>query len=537
MGAVFLALDTELERQVALKVPHRRYAQDPAIRKRFLREARAAAKFHHPNFCPIHEVGETGGLPYLTMPYIEGGTLASKVERGKPWDQRKAAEVVRVLALALAEAHRRGIVHRDLKPSNIMIDAWGGLVIMDFGLARRFEAADPSLTAAGAVLGTPGYMPPEQAEGQSARVGPRSDVYSLGVILYELISGRRPFEGSVARVQAMILTAEPATPSTHHPGVDPELESICLRAMAREIEDRYPSMDDFAGALDRFLKAPPGSIPPPKPDEPPITNTIGMKLKLIPAGEFLMGAPDGEPEAQEDEKPRHHVRITRPFYLGVYPVTQAEFREVMGNSPSWFSAGGGGRAKVSGLDTSRHPVECVSWQDAIAFCNKLSEREGLGPCYRPDGGRIESGEGYRLPTEAEWEYACRAGTTTAFAFGPSLSPAMANFDGSAVYNGSSKGANRKRTTPVGAYAPNRFGLHDMHGNVWEWCEDYYDEKYYLKSFDNNPICSSEAAYRVIRGGSWRSSPRSCRSAFRLRRTPGNPYDGLGFRVARVRSGT
>src|SRR5947209_9119256 len=192
---------------------------NPDIRERFLREARAAARFHHPNFCPIHEIGESDGLPYLTMAYIEGGTLASQLERGRPWDQRRAAEVVRVLALALAEAHRQGIVHRDLKPANVMIDARGGLVIMDFGLARRFEADDPTLTAAGAILGTPGYMPPEQAEGHSAKVGPRSDVYSLGVILYELISGRRPFEGSVVRVLAMILTAEPPSPSSHHPGV------------------------------------------------------------------------------------------------------------------------------------------------------------------------------------------------------------------------------------------------------------------------------------------------------------------------------
>ena len=188
MGAVYLALDTKLERRVALKVPHREFAQNPEIRERFLREARAAARFHHPNFCPIYEAGEIDGLPYLTMAYIEGGTLASKIERGQPWEPRKAAEVVRQLAVALAEAHRQGIIHRDLKPANIMIDARGGLVLMDFGLARQFESDDPTLTATGAVLGTPSYMPPEQAEGHPGKVGPRSDVYSLGVILYELIS-------------------------------------------------------------------------------------------------------------------------------------------------------------------------------------------------------------------------------------------------------------------------------------------------------------------------------------------------------------
>jgi formylglycine-generating enzyme required for sulfatase activity/predicted Ser/Thr protein kinase len=535
MGAVYLAFDTMLERRVALKVPHREYVQHRGMRERFLREGRAAARFHHPNFCPIYEIGEIHGQPYLTMAYIEGGTLGSRIERGKPWDQPRAAETVRTLALALAEAHRDGIVHRDLKPANIMVNDRGRLVIMDFGLARRFEAEDSTLTGPGVVLGTASYMSPEQAEGQSARVGPRSDLYSLGVILYELIAGRRPFLGSAQMVLAQLLTTDPAPPSAYHAGVHPVLESICLKAIAREIEDRYPSMDDFVGALDAFLKAPTVPIPP-KPDDPPITNTIGMKLKLIPAGEFLMGAPDREPEALEDERPQHRVRITRPFYLGVYEVTQAEYREVMGNNPSHFSAQGGGRAEVAGLDTSRHPVENVSWRDAIAFCNKLSEREGLGPCYGPDGGRIESGDGYRLPTEAEWEYACRAGTTTAFAFGPSLSTATANFDGSAVYNGSSKGASLRRTTPVGGYSPNRFGLHDMHGNVWEWCGDFYDDKYYKKSPENDPPGPPEAADRVIRGGGWYGFPRNCRSAYRFRYSPGYRINFLGFRVARVRSG-
>ncbi len=187
------------------------------------------------------------------MAYIEGGTLAATIEGGRPWDQRRAADVIRQLALALAEAHRQGVVHRDLKPANVMIDHRGGLILMDFGLARRFEADDPTLTAAGAVIGTPGYMSPEQADGIPEAVGPRSDIYSLGVILYELISGRRPFEGSVIRVLAMVLTADPPDPSSHHPAISPKLEKICLKAMAKEIPDRYASMDEFAGALQAWL--------------------------------------------------------------------------------------------------------------------------------------------------------------------------------------------------------------------------------------------------------------------------------------------
>jgi formylglycine-generating enzyme required for sulfatase activity len=537
MGVVYLALDTKLERRVALKVPHRKHAQDPGNRKRFLREARAAAKFQHPNFCPIFEIGEIDGQPYLTMAFIEGGTLASKLERGQPWDQRKAAEAVRVVALALAKAHREGIVHRDLKPSNIMIDDQGGLVIMDFGLARRFEGADPTLTAAGAVLGTPSYMPPEQAEGHSARVGPRSDVYSLGVILYELISGRRPFEGSVVRVLAMILTAEPATPSTHHPGVDPVLESICLKAMAKAIEDRYPSMEEFAQALDGFLKAPapvappapPPSTPektavkpaiiPPKPDETLITSSIGMRLKLIPAGRFFMGSRDGDAQAYGDEKPGHDVRLGA-FYLGETEVTQGQYRAVAGESPSHFK----------GSDDL--PVERVSWRDAVRFCNALSQREGLSPYYRIEGEAVSvpdwKGSGYRLPTEAEWEYACRAGPggVGAFCFGDDVGQ-LGRY---AWYGTNSDG----KTHPVGQKLANAFGLYDMHGNVLEWCWDGYARYDAKPAVD--PVGPLKAALRVIRGGSWRNNPRDCRSANRNRSAPVYRLSDLGFRVARVRSG-
>ncbi|MBV8230594.1 MAG: SUMF1/EgtB/PvdO family nonheme iron enzyme, partial [Planctomycetaceae bacterium] len=153
------------------------------------------------------------------------------------------------------------------------------------------------------------------------------------------------------------------------------------------------------------------------PNAPEITNSLGMKLTLIPAGEFLMGSTDSDKEANDDEKPPHRVRITRPFYLGMYEVTQQEYETVMGGNPSWFSAQGGGMDRVAGQDTRRHPVESVSWNDAITFCNKLSEREGLRPYYRFGAGAQSGGDRYRMPTEAEWEYACRAGSTTRYSFG------------------------------------------------------------------------------------------------------------------------
>ena len=254
MGTVYLAHDTELDRQVALKVPHIAFAEHPEVRERFLREARAAARFHHPNFCPIHDIGQVDGIPYLTMAFIEGRTLAAAIEPSKPWLQERAVEVVRQLAIALAEAHRQGVIHRDLKPANVMVDPRGRLVLMDFGLARRFDSDDATFTAHGAILGTPAYMPPEQAEGNNKAVGPHSDIYSLGVILYELLTGRRPYEGSAVRVLAQILMVDPVLPSDHNPAIDSQLEAICLMAMAKKGGYRHRSMEELAGDLEAWLK-------------------------------------------------------------------------------------------------------------------------------------------------------------------------------------------------------------------------------------------------------------------------------------------
>jgi formylglycine-generating enzyme required for sulfatase activity len=247
-----------------------------------------------------------------------------------------------------------------------------------------------------------------------------------------------------------------------------------------------------------------------------ITNSIGMKLVLIPAGEFLMGSPDSDQYARDDEKPQHQVQITRPFYLGVTQVTQGQYRGVTGENPSLFK----------GSDDL--PVEKVSWNDAIAFCNKLSELEGLKPYYQSGAGVPSGGDGYRLPTEAEWEYACRAGTTTRYSFGDDEA-SLAEF---AWFDANSSG----KTHPVGQKRPNTFGLYDMHGNVWEWCWDGFGKDFYRQSPVVDPAGPLQASSRVIRGGGWVNVPRSARSASRGGPAPDYRISYLGFRLARGQSG-
>jgi tetratricopeptide (TPR) repeat protein/predicted Ser/Thr protein kinase len=254
MGAVYLALDTQLDRPIALKIPSFRAEDGPEVRERFLREARAAATLEHPHICPVHEVGEVNGMPYLVMTFIEGKPLSTVIEGGKPLPQRTAAAVVRKLALALQEAHGRGIIHRDLKPSNIMINQRREPVLMDFGLARRLKE-DAPLTRPGAILGTPAYMPPEQVKGAVTTLGPAGDIYSLGVILYELVTGRPPFQGPVTAMLLQILTQTPPPPSTFRRDLDARLEKICLKAMARNPEERYRTMGEMAAALTDYLRA------------------------------------------------------------------------------------------------------------------------------------------------------------------------------------------------------------------------------------------------------------------------------------------
>ena len=281
---------------------------------------------------------------------------------------------------------------------------------------------------------------------------------------------------------------------------------------------------------------------------PPVTvftNSLGMKLALVPAGEYLIGSPDSEPgyhgkhEMRERQRPVH---IAQPFMIGVYAVTQAQYETVMGRNPSHFSKSGIGKEKIGGQDTSRFPVEKVSWYDAVEFCNKLSERERRSDCYRLanvhrtdeaiDTADVTnaSGRGYRLPTEAEWECACRAGTATPFHFGTSLNGEKANCNGYEPYGTTTLGPFLDRTTAVGSYPPNAWRLYDMHGNVRQWCQDGYDEGVSGKPPPSDAQGPTSRKYRVIRGGGFFDSAVYCRSAYCFKNSPDFRSYDLGFRV-------
>jgi WD40 repeat protein len=256
-GTVWRARDTELDRLVALKLPHAGRLGSPQDRERFLREGRNAARLRHPNIVPVHEVGQHDGLPYLVTDFVAGVTLSDFLT-GRRLTFREAAELTAQVADALAYAHGQGVVHRDVKPSNIMLEcppgspALGRPLVLDFGLARR-DAGEGTLTAEGEVLGTPAYMSPEQAAGQGHAVDGRSDVYSLGVVLYQLLTGELPFRGNARMLLHQVLHDEPRPPRRLNDQVPRDLETVCLKAMAKLPDRRYPGAEALAGDLRRWL--------------------------------------------------------------------------------------------------------------------------------------------------------------------------------------------------------------------------------------------------------------------------------------------
>jgi sulfatase modifying factor 1 len=252
---------------------------------------------------------------------------------------------------------------------------------------------------------------------------------------------------------------------------------------------------DLSGSFIPDRKPPDEKRPP-----QPFTNSFGMKFVWIPPGNFVMGSPNSEAERSDDEI-QHKVTLSKGFYMAVHLVTQEQWQAVMGNNPSHFK----GEKSL--------PVDQVSWGDCQEFIKKLREKDK-----KP----------YRLPTEAEWEFCCRAGTKTPFHFGDTISTEQANYNGDFTYGDGKKGVCRKKTTPVGSFPANASGLHDMHGNVWQWCQDWYGD--YPQNDVVDPQGAEKGESRVLRGGSWDDSPGYCRSAYRYGFGPGVRDDDVGFRL-------
>ena len=253
--------------------------------------------------------------------------------------------------------------------------------------------------------------------------------------------------------------------------------------------------------VSRISSAAPSTQPTSGPASQPVKeltldlgNKVTMKLVSIPSGKFMMGSPASEKDRFDSEGPQHEVTISKAFYMGGYSVTQEQYEQIMGKNPSQFKG-------------AQNPVENVSWDDAVEFCKKLSQK---------------TGKTVRLPTEAEWEYACRAGSKTRFSYGDDND--YANLGDYAWYDKNSD----KKTHPVGQKKPNAWGLYDMHGNVWQWCSDWYDS--YANAKNTDPQGPASGTSRVLRGGSWYNLPQNCRSARRSWNDPDDRFHNFGFRV-------
>ena len=507
MGVVYRAEQLDGEgrpyRIVAVKTLRSELSKDENFSRRFLREVRVAMQLRSPHVLTVYDSGmDESGRLYYVMEYMPQ-TLKELMRQG-PVPVERAVAITLQICDALAEAHSlpAPVVHRDIKPANIFLEQVRGkdrVKVGDFGIAKIISEEAPQLTGTGMNLGTPRYMAPEQWSDQA--LDGRTDLYALGVMLYEMLTGTPPFSGSLPVLMGKHLNEPPPPlPDSFPLNIRQEVQ----RLLAKDPKERPADAVSVQETLENALKA---TARPASDDESEtptiilskplseIANSIGMKFILIPAGEFRMGSENGD----NREKPIRKIIISQPFYLSKFPVTQAQWQIVMGNNPGRFKG------------ELNRPVERVSWSDVQEFLRKLSEREG--------------GQGYRLPTEAEWEYSCHAGSTGEYCFGD---------DATTLKEYAWYGENAGGTThPVGQLKPNAWGLHDMHGNVWEWVQDWYGA--YEAETVTDPSGPESGSYRVGRGGSWGSDAGSCRSVARGNGAPDDRDSTLGFRLLRTAS--
>jgi serine/threonine protein kinase len=518
MAIVYLAEHQLLHNQVAIKVLNKEYVHNENIRKRFLAEARNMFRMSHPNIIKVSDLIEDGDTVAFVMEYIEGETLKESLEAKGKLSDEELKFVFNQMLDAVGYVHEQKLVHRDIKPSNFMVTPSGNVKLMDFGIAKNMDAlnAEYTQTGTGIQMGTPMYMSPEQIKSTKA-VTNASDIYSLGVVLWQMVAGFKPYdqnELSLPEIQVSIL--KQALPKTGNDFWD----FIIQKSTEKDVEKRFLSCFSIIEELNRtqdieieekvilnfvynlkwdktFSKS---KQPACKIDE------LGIEFISVECGTFQMRS------TESIFKSIHQVTLDG-YYISKYPITQAQWQKVMGVNPSYYSANG-----------DDCPVDNVSWIDCQMFIKKINKQLGCN---------------YRLPTESEWEFAARGGIKSkGFKYSGSDTIEDVTWYSENRHIKLEKGSfwdlSKKEeikwlgTYPVGEKKPNELGLHDMSGNVWEWCADWFGA--YPLIAQTNPKGPGSGTNRVNRGGSWGSNAKYCRISRRNSNSSDLRSNYLGFRL-------
>ncbi|MEG4206061.1 bifunctional serine/threonine-protein kinase/formylglycine-generating enzyme family protein [Microcoleus sp. Pol7_A1] len=484
----------------------------------FQQEARQLQQLgQHPQIPSLDACFEEENYLYLVQQFVDGDNLLTLFQNQGIWQASQVKQLLLELLPVLKFIHEQKIIHRDIKPENIMRRRSDGLlVLIDFGVSKQLSGT--VMSRLGTQIGTHGYAPFEQMKWGEAYQA--SDLFSLGATAFHLMTGVHPDGLWTEHGYSWTGNWQQHLKSP----IDKGLEVILSKLLAKDIQQRYQSAEEVL--IDFQRQSTPNFIQTLKRLDfdtatvdvrGNITNrqhrqaqffreNLGsgaiLDMVAIPGGRFVMGSPSTEAGRSNNEGPQRTVNIS-PFFMGKYAITQEQWEVVMGNNPS----------DIKGL---KRPVEQVSWNNALEFCQKISQK---------------TGKIYRLPSEGEWEYACRAGTTTPFYFGETITPNLVNYDGNYPYGAAPKGLYRKQTTDVGSFPPNAFGLYEMHGNVWEWCSDKWHGNYNGAPTDGSSWETGTDNNRVLRGAAWNCNTVYCRSAYRGRNWAVHRSRHLGFRVA------
>ncbi|MDB9450546.1 bifunctional serine/threonine-protein kinase/formylglycine-generating enzyme family protein [Dolichospermum circinale] len=513
---------------------------DPKAVELFKQEADVLSQLHHsgiPNveldaYFEYYPYNSQNPIHCLVMEKVVGEDLEKYMQkRGlRPINQTTAIEWLKDLIIILEQVHNKNFFHRDIKPPNIMLRSESAeLVLIDFGTVRKVTST--VFKQQGGVTGiiSAGYTPSEQINHNAV---PQSDFFALGRTFVYLLTGKEPLDPIMYDSYNERLNWR-----NHAPQISSMLADLLDDMMQRLYKDRPQNSHEILqriAAIEKALQSPKPQPPKPQPPIPAnnlktfsfevvttdargnitnrrnasakyftedLGNGVTLEMVEIPGGTFIMGSPENEAERYSNEGPQHQVTVPS-FYMGKYELTQVQYQAIIGTNPSKFKG-------------DNRPVERVSWNNAVEFCKKLSQK---------------TGKKYRLPSEAEWEYACRAGTTTPFCFGESITPDLVNYNGNYTYASAPKGKYRQQTTDVGTFPPNSFGLYDMHGNVWEWCQDDYKNDYINAPTDGSALTSPSRSGKMLRGGSCDYNPDYCRSAYRSYNNLDFNDLNIGFRV-------